>query len=291
MLIAVASMSSSVIFIKLSKLEVGPLTVARVWTSFLMLLPLVLWKRREAVVKGHGLPQNWWLLGLVPGVMFAAHLLSWAVGARLTGSANATLAVNTAPLVMPFLLFWIAGERVTKMEIFGTLIAFVGLMVLTVADAGLSLEHFKGDLICLGSMLFLAVYLALGRRILPRFSSPWLYSVPLYFYCGVVALFFARDAEQWAPLFGENAGAEWFHVIGLAIVPTIFGHGLSMAALRVLRGQVVAVMSLGQFLTSGLMAWFIFGEKPHMTFYVASMLVVLGCAVVILAKGKPQPAK
>lgn len=100
-------------------------------------------------------------------------------------------------------------------------------------------------------------------------------------------MFFAWDANQWAPLFGERAAAEWFNVIGLAIVPTIFGHGLSMAALRVLRGQVVAVMSLGQFLTSGLMAWIIFGEKPHTTFYVASILVVLGCAVVILAKGKP----
>src|SRR5690606_3153210 len=136
-------------------------------------------------------------------------------------------------------------------------------VVLTIADAGLDLQHFKGDLICVGSMLFLAVYLALGRRILPRFPSPWLYSVPLYFYCGVGAMFFAWDANQWAPLFGERAAAEWFNVIGLAIVPTIFGHGLSMAALRVLRGQVVAVMSLGQFLTSGLMAWIIFGEKPH----------------------------
>lgn len=291
MLIAVLAMSSSVIFIKLSKLEIGPLTAGRVWMAALLLLPMMEWQRRKAVRDGAGLPDGWWKLSLLPGMMFAAHLLSWAVGARLTGSANATLAVNTAPLVMPFLLFWIAGERVTKMEVLGTVIAFSGLVVLTVADAGLDAQHLRGDLICVGSMLFLSVYLALGRRVLPRLASPWLYSVPLYVYGGAVAMLFALNREQWLPLFGETAFFEWFNVLGLAVVPTILGHGLAMAALSVLRGQVVAVMSLGQFLTSGLLAWMIFGETPHGTFYVASFLVVSGCAVVILGRERPMMKK
>jgi drug/metabolite transporter (DMT)-like permease len=288
MLIAVFAMSTSVIFIKVSQLEIATLTTGRLWLSVMLLFPVMEWQRRKAVAGQVALPVGWWKLGLFPGVVFVFHLVTWAMGARLTSSANATLAVNTAPLLMPFLLLWIAKERVTKIELMGTAVAFAGLVVLTVADARLDPGHFKGDLVCMGSMSLLALYLALGRRRLPSLPSPWLYSVPLYACAGLISLMFALDGSMWAPLFGERAAMEWWCLLGLAVVPTILGHGLAMAALRVLRGQVVAVMSLGQFLTAGLMAWWVFGEKPHGLFYVAAALVVTGCAVVIFGKEKRQ---
>ncbi|TLD71244.1 DMT family transporter [Phragmitibacter flavus] len=286
MLVAVFAMSTSVIFIKVSELDITALTTGRLWLSVMLLLPLMEWHRRRAVRSEAGLVKGWWRLGLLPGAVFVVHLITWAMGARMTSSANATLAVNTAPLLMPFLLFWIAKERVTRVELMGTAVAFAGLVVLTAADAKLDPDHFRGDLVCMGSMTLLAVYLALGRRRLPMLPSPWLYSVPLYICAGSVSLMLTLDGEKWAPLFGEHAGIEWFCLVGLAVVPTILGHGLAMAALRVLRGQVVAVMSLGQFLTAGLMAWWVFGEQPHGLFYVAAALVVTGCAVVIFGKSR-----
>lgn len=285
MLLAVYSMSTSVIFIKLSELDTGVLTAGRLGFSVLFLLPVMEWHRRKAIRQGVVLESGWWHVGVLPGIIFAFHLISWTIGARMTGSANATLAVNTAPLIMPFLLAWIASERVTRNEWIGTAVAFAGLLVLTAADAKLDPEHFRGDLVCLGSMSFIALYLAIGRRIAPRFPSPWLYSVPLYAVAALICLPLARRPEQWAPLFGEHALLEWGCLLGLAIVPTIFGHGMAMVALRVLRGQVVAVMSLGQFVTASLMAWMIFGETPHLAFYIAAALVVTGCAVVIFSKG------
>lgn len=285
MVVAVFSMSTSVIMIKLSRLEVPVLTAGRLLLSVALLFPLMESKRRAALREGGpGLPGRWWLLGLFPGLLFSVHLITWAMGARMTNSANATLAVNTVPLVLPFLLHWIAHERVTRKELFGTGIAFTGLVVLTAADARLDAEHFRGDLVCLGSMLFLAVYLALGRRLLPQLPSPWLYAVPLYLIAALASLPFAWGSGSVQLLVGPGALREWAILAGLAVVPTIFGHGLTMVALKVLRGQVVAVMSLGQFMTAGLMAWLVFGEQPHGLFYVAALLVATGCSVVILGK-------
>ncbi len=287
--VAVFSMSTSVIFIKISQLPIAVLTCMRLCLSAALLFPVMEVQRRKAVRTGHGPKPRWWLLGIVPGVIFCVHLTSWAMGARLTTSANATLAVNTAPLLLPFLLHWIAAEKVTRKEMLGTFVAFLGLIVLSAADAKFDQEHLKGDMICMVSMVLLAVYLALGRRIVPTLPSPWLYTVPLYLTAGLLALPFALAKGEFAMLGSANPNAwkEWGCLFALAVVPTLLGHNLSMVALRVLRGQLVAVMSLGQFITAGLLAWMVFGEVPHAPFYVAAVLVVTGCAMAIFSKPVP----
>ena len=83
------------------------------------------------------------------------------------------------PVVMLFLLFFSVGERVTKLEVLGTVIALSGAVWLTASDFWVSQQTLLGDVTCFVSMLLFSGYLVQARRS-RKFPNLWLYLVPLY---------------------------------------------------------------------------------------------------------------
>jgi drug/metabolite transporter (DMT)-like permease len=81
---------------------------------------------------------------------------------------------------------------------------------------------------------------------------------------------------------------EWSIMIGLAAVPTLCGHSLLNAAMRSIRGQIVSLCNVSQFVFATVMGFLLFGEVPHALFYVASAIVVAGVVIVVLA-APPEP--
>ena len=53
----------------------------------------------------------------------------------------------------------------------GTAFAFSGVAVIAWSDFHFNAEHFRGDLICVGSIWICALYVAAGRRNRRLFSS------------------------------------------------------------------------------------------------------------------------
>ena len=216
---------------------------------------------------------------ILPALALALHFMSWIVGARMTRVANASLIANLTPVAMPFFVWLFFKERITRLEILGTVFTIAGLIVLTGANLGLDPQGFRGDLICFGSMLAFAVYLALGRKNGSRLSL-WLYMVPLYFIAGLVclvcALFFVNPIKAYTL---KNV----LLIIGLGLVPTVFGHTILNYSLKFFRGQVVSVTNLSQPLFAGLMGFVIFGEAPRSIFYGAAVLIVAGILIVLSA--------
>jgi drug/metabolite transporter (DMT)-like permease len=282
LLLSVFSASTAVIMIKASTTHPVVLASLRLFVAALVLLPLFLrdLKRfRGLYTKTH------FAASVVPGLVLAIHLMSWAVGARMTITANASLIVNLVPLAMPFFLLWLAREPLTRRETLATAVALSGVVVLTASDLSLNTTFFAGDLISLGSMLFYALYMALGRRnrTLP---SVWLYLVPLYGVAAVaslgVALFFVNPIQPYNT-------REVALILGLGIVPTVIGHSLLNRAMRTFRGQIVSIVNMGQFVFAGLMAYVLWREVPRWSFYVASAL--LACSAWIVVRGSFREAR
>jgi drug/metabolite transporter (DMT)-like permease len=189
------------------------------------------------------------------------------------------------PLVTPFLLHALVRERLTKGEFLGTGVAVIGLVVMSIADAHVSMETLIGDLICLLSMLFLAVYVALGRRN-RDFGTIWLYVVPLYWVAGLSCMAVSlRWNWPW------QVGTRWdFAVlVGLAIVPTITGHSILNWAMKHFRGQIVSLMCLTEFFYAGIMAYFLLDELPDWSFYAAVALILTGAAIALRSMPSPIP--
>lgn len=282
LVLGVYACSTAVLMIKAS--EVHPVMLAG-WRLVLAagLLTPVFWRawRVDGRAVGVLLGRSW--LG---AVLLAAHFVSWAAGARMTLAANGSLIVNLVPVAMPFLAYFMVGDRITRREVVGTVVALAGVGVLMFGRVDLGGAGFWGDVTCFVSMVLVTAYLVLSRK-RGDGTSLWLYVVPLYWIAGVLCLVVGLvwpGTGEWLPADAR----EWLLLLGLAAVPTIVGHSLLNRCMRTLRSQVVSVANLGQFLFAGGMAWLLFSEVPGVRFYAAGVLVVAG-AVIIVTERRHAP--
>lgn len=271
--LGLVSASSSVVFIKLSRLDPVLLAAARLAVASLLVGPWFVGQARDhwTFLRHEGRRTLW------PAVLLGLHFISWIIGARMTPAVNSSLLVNMVPLVTPLFLMAIAHERLQKAELGATLVAFAGVLWLTGWDLELSREYFFGDLVCFGSMILFALYLVLGRKN-RDFPSVSLYMWPVYsvaaLVCGAIALF-TSDLSA-----GPWTSRELLLVLGLGAIPTVIGHSSVNYALKQLRGQVVGVANLVQVIFAGVLAYFFLGEVPHLSFYPSSLLIAIGVALV-----------
>ncbi len=277
--------STAVIFIKSCSVHPVLLASYRLFVAAVALTPM-LW--RDVRRSGRPLSSSDLRTALVPGVLLGLHFISWIIGARMTPAVNASLIVNLVPIVMPLVLIPVARERITRREVVGTVTATAGLLLLSGGDLNVSLQHFWGDVTCFVSMLFFTCYLALARRN-RHVASVFVYLVPLYtvagVFCLLVALFFVNPLTQTYSL------REVRLVIGLGLIPTVFGHSILNYAMKHLRGQVVAIVNMGQFIFAGTMAYMRFGEVPSLFFYPSCALVVGSACFVISGQARAQLRK
>jgi drug/metabolite transporter (DMT)-like permease len=285
LIFGVFTAATAVIMIKHSTVDPVLLASYRLLVAGVLLLPLFMMDLRR-----HRRRFQWrqLRLAILPGVLLGLHFITWIIGARLTTAANSSLIVNMVPVVMPFLLVLLVRERLTRGELAGTGIAMLGLGLLAGSDLNLSREFFLGDVMCFVSMLFYALYMALARRnrTLP---SLWLYVVPLYLIGGASCLGVAIARGSALP--GIGSGKNLALIIGLAVVPTIMGHSIFNYSMKHLRGQVVSLLGLGQFIFAAALGVVLLSppEIPHWSFYPAAVLVVAGAAIALRSYPSPPP--
>ncbi|MBC2604505.1 DMT family transporter [Pelagicoccus albus] len=271
--------STSVILIKSSELPPALLAAYRLLFAVIILSPLFLraWKRHESRV---GLSQL--KRCLMPGILLGLHFISWAAGARLTYSANATLIINLTPAVMPFLAFFLVKEKVTKKEVFGTLISLSGVVLLSLNAFSIDPDFLWGNLVCFGSMTLFAAYLAYGR-LNKDFPSIWLYMIPVYAVGSAVCfLYSAATLPSLSIMNWREVGL----MLAMAILPTTLGHVTLNRSLRHFAAQTLAVVNLHQFVFAGVMGWLAFADIPPVSFYPAAILCIAGAMVVIAETSK-----
>ena len=294
----VFSLSTAVIFVKLSDLPPAALASGRLLLGAALLVPFMLVERRR--------PGGAALLArarrtLPAAALLAAHFVVWFVGVRLTTAANATLVVNLSPVAMPFALYLLVGERVTRREIAGTALAVAGVGALAAGSARLEAGGLAGDLVCVAGMVLAVGYLVLARRnnrpaegaAEGAAGGPvdiFGYLVPLYAMAGLITAAWALATGEAAAIVAgsHNWPREALLVVALALIPTAIGHSVLNYAMIHLRGQLVAVASLGQVVFATLLAVPVLGEVPAWPFYPACALIGAGALVVIL---RPRSAR
>ena len=277
LVLGVFACSTSVIMIKESAEQPLLLAAYRLLIAAVILSP---WYFRD--LKNHRGSYQAAHLGatVVPAVFLALHFISWIIGARMTTATNATLIVNMVPIAMPFFLFFLFREKLNRGEILGTFLSLLGTVILTAADFRLSDENFRGDLLSFISLVLMTYYMVLARK---NRSIPtiYLYLVPLYFIAGIfclaAAVFFINPIKSYTL-------KDILLILGLGIVPTVFGHSLINYCMQQLRGQIVSLATPSQFIFAGIMAYFFFSEIPKWTFYISSILILAGIFTAIKFK-------
>ncbi len=183
-----------------------------------------------------------------------------------------------------FFLLLFYQEKITRSEIIGTVFALGGVVLISAASVQMDLSTFVGDMICLGSMLAFAAYLALGRKNGGRISL-WLYVVPLYYIAGLICLLFALFfINPINPYSLDNI----LYILGLGIIPTVGGHTMLNYSMKYFRGQVVGIANLGQVVFAGIMGAVFFSEFPRPVYYVAAAFIITGILIGILGSGRQR---
>lgn len=281
LLFGVSACATAVIMIKTRPASMHPVLLAsyRLFVAAVALTPLLVrdWRRRRGQVRLGDLK-----VALLPGAMLGLHFVTWIIGAEKPPAANVSLIVNMVPIVMPFFLFVLIRERLTKAELLATVIAMAGLAVLGAKDFDSSREFFIGDAICFASMLLYAFYLALGRKY-RRFGSIWLYLVPLYY---VAAVFCLLGALPFTNPIRAYSLHEVLLAVGLGLVPTVIGHSILNYSMRHIRGQVVSLINLSQFVFAGIMGYAFYSEVPNWSLFVAAAGVVAGAVLVLRSQAR-----
>jgi drug/metabolite transporter (DMT)-like permease len=276
LIIGLQAATTSILFIKASTIE--PITLAsyRLFTAAVFLTPLYIIK-----VKKH--PEHFSLKQLkktfLPGLFLAVHFILWLTGGRMTPSANATMIINLTAVVMPFLLFFFAKEKINRKELTATLIISAGLILLGIFDFNLDPRFLTGDLICFAGMLFLALYLIMAK-INHDIPDIWLYVIPIYYIAGVICLAAAFLFENPLQIYAPK---EYLYAAGLGLIPTVIGHSAYNYAMRNLRGQLVGILNTTQFILAGIWAFFLFRETPNISFYLISPIILMGSVYAVLS--------
>ena len=279
--LGIVACSSSVIFIKSTAMDPAYLAGLRLLMASLLLAP---WFIRDCRRAGNIQFRRIWLSSLPAGFFLAAHFITWNEGVRLTLAAHGTLIVNMVPIALPFLLWLTHRERVNRVEVVATLVSMAGIAILAMNDYHFSREHMMGDLICFASMLLFAAYLSLGRKNRSA-HSVFVYIVPVYVSASAMCL--AVSLLRFDQLL-DNGPRDYLMALLLALIPGAMGHTLINNAMRHLRGQIVGVMNVSQFLFAGVLAFWVFGEAPNAVFYLVSTFIVASCVVAILTHRRPQ---
>jgi drug/metabolite transporter (DMT)-like permease len=218
------------------------------------------------------LPRRSWLLMLAAGAALALHFATWIASLSFTSVAASVLLVNTTPIFSLVLGRIVLGERASASVVAGTGLALCGTAIIVHDDIAAGSAPLRGDLLALAGALTLSLYHLIGRGL--RNALP-LSAYVLGVWSSAACVLALLAAAFGAPFTGHTPRA-WLCFIGLALVPTLAGHGLVNRALRHLPAPTVGLFMLGEPVGATLLALLVLGQRP-------SAATLAGGAVVLTA--------
>jgi drug/metabolite transporter (DMT)-like permease len=273
--LAVVCVSTGSILVRLA--QAPPLAVAlyRVFLASLLLAPfaaaaavrhLPSLRRRERVVL------------VTAGVALALHFATWIASLSYTSVAASVLLVNMAPIFTLLLSWLFLGEVVSPMVLAALALALGGATVIAAGDWSRGPDPLKGDLLALAGAVTLSIYHVVGRGL--REALPLApYVLGVWSVSALTLGLLAVSAS--VPLVGYSART-MLVLFALALVPTLFGHGLVNRSLRVLPAPVVGLFLLGEPVGASILAYAFFNEIPSQWTLTGGALVLAALVLVVL---------
>ena len=166
----------------------------------------------------------------------------YIIGLSMTSPINASIVTTSAPIFAMLLSALILKEPITGQKAVGVLMGFSGalILILTSAQAASSkVGDLRGDLLCLFAQFSFALYLALFRPLVQRYSvftvNKWMFTFATAL---VLPFTFGRMTDiRWA----EVPAATWLETLYVVAVGTFLCYVLMMVGQRTLRPTVVSI--------------------------------------------------
>jgi drug/metabolite transporter (DMT)-like permease len=288
--LGILATSTGSLFIRYAQTSAPSLVIAtyRLSLAVIFLSPFVLVRRRAEL--SH-LSRTDLSLGLLSGFFLALHFATWITSLEYTTVASSVLFVSTTPLWVAILSPFVLKEHLPRLALVGMGITLVGGIIVALSDtcslsaSGLICPPLAtfiqgraswGNLLALIGAWMGAGYLMIGRRLRPKLSLMG-YIFVVYGMAALTLLGLAILAGQ--PLFGYPAQTYLWFVL-LALVPQLLGHSSYNYALAFVPAAFVAVVLLGEPVSSGILAFFLLHENITLLKGFGAILTLVGIYIV-----------
>ena len=230
--------------------------------------------RHRAELAGLGLRKA--LLSAAAGALLALHFALWLPSLHMTSVASSTALVTTTPIWTAFLLR-LRGHRPPGLVRAGTVVAFLGVVLLTGVDLSLSPRALLGDALALAGGMAAAGYVLIGAEV-RRTVSTTAYTYVCYATTSLILL--AVCLLSGSALAGYDGGT-WLKLLLLTGAAQLLGHSLINRVVRNLGPSVTSTAILLETPGAALIAALWLGQTPPVAAYPALAVIMAGLALVI----------
>ncbi|MFC5030192.1 DMT family transporter [Streptomyces sp. SID13666] len=224
------------------------------------------------------------LLSVAAGATLALHFGLWLPSLSMTSVATSTALCTTTPIWTTIILR-IRGHRPPRMVWAGTLLAVVGVIILTGIDMSTDTRALAGDALALGAGMAAAAYVLLGAEV-RRTASTTAYTYICYSTTAVALL--VACLVSGASL-GGYSGETWLKLVALTVAAQLLGHSLLNRVVHGLGPSTTSTAILLETPGAALIAALWLGQTPPAMAYPALGVILAGLALVILADRKAGP--
>ena len=202
---------------------------------------------------------------------------SFLIGLSMTSPIDASIAASTVPILTMLIAAVYLKEPITWKKAIGVAVGASGALLLilsngTVDTAGRS-GSIAGDMICLMGALSFAIYLAVFKRLIARYSSVTLMKW-MFLYAAICAI----------PLCGGDAAA----IDYVVCCATFFSYLLIPVGQKYLRPTVVGMYTYLQPFIASVVAVLAGLDRFGFTKGIAAVMVCLGVYIVNQSKSRAQ---
>lgn len=278
LVIGVASVSSSAIFVKLSSSSPGLTAAYRLLFTVLLMTPFLLATRSTVRQSLRSMTQRDYLLSILSGIVLAFHFVTWFMSFQYTSVASSVVLVSLQPLFTFMGSILIFKERLSRNSWLGGILAIIGSVVIGWGDFSSGPSVLYGDFLALFSASLVSVYWLIGQYVRTR-SDSGTYTFLVYGMSTLTLFLYV-----W--IRGENLLSppplDWLWFLSLAVFPTLLGHSIFNWVIRWIPASILSVSILGEAVGSSILAYFVFAEKVSYQQVVGGILLLIGILAVTM---------
>lgn len=269
-LLGVAGVSLSAVFVRWSTAPSLVLAFYRMVFSALLLVPLAMVRRAEF----RDLRRRELCLSLLSGAFLGVHFACYFESLRWTSIAAAVVLVDTEVLFVALASVLVLRKKLSRRAWTAVLLAFGGSVAVALADASGG-GALRGNLFALTGSVCMAVYTMLGA-VCRRSLSTTVYTSLVYLSAAGTVLAAALAGGQaltgWGPV-NLLAG------LGMAVFCTLLGHSVFSWGLKYLPPAFISTANLLEPVLAAVWGLLLFGERPGPLVVLGGGVILLGIAV------------
>ena len=212
---------------------------------------------------------------------------SYTIGLNMTSPSNSSIMTTSMPIFAMVLSFLILKEPITWKKVLGVLLGCSGaiIIIMTSATAGnAKVGNIWGDLLCMSAQLSFALYLALFKPLVQKYS---LFTINKWMFTWATIMIWPFTFNHVSAIdFANVPMSTWWESGYVVLFGTYLGYICMMIGQKVLRPTVVSVYNYVQPLVSVTVSVMVGLAVFKGAQALAAVLVFSGVWLVIKSKSK-----